>query len=116
MNAEVGVRAPGAEIKAEKRRSVERIICGNFKATPESAHPLTGLFPAVDRRIDTAATHENHMEESWIRDWGMNMIGMVESSSTLKKLQGQSELASQIDIFTSANIRRTLAFIDQPRW
>lgn len=99
-------------------KSALRAIEDNFRIIQQNAHPITGLFPAVDcnAAVSESESFDDHMREAWIRDWSMNLIGLIGSATNLRKLSPENTLADEISGFVKENITTVLGFLDKPRW
>ena len=96
----------------------EQIIRGNFEAIRGNVNFTSGFFPAVEPGVgDKSAYEENHMQEAWIRDWSMNIIGMVDGVANLRKLSSKSTLANEISDFVKRDITKVLGVLSaDSRW
>jgi hypothetical protein len=113
MTLEIQVRTP--EAAAPPEINPADITLRNFNLISSLEHPVTGFFPAVD--TFTAKNPEmDDMDKAWTRDHAMDMVGVVDASSNLRRLGLGSELTSRMDNFIFGNLGKVLDFYDQPRW
>lgn len=97
----------------------EAVIREQFDVLKKHAHPITGLWPAVEPGVGRKeAYEEDHMQDAWIRDSSMNLIGLIESAAILKRLDPESVVAGNIGTFVKEDIGKLLGFFnkDENRW
>lgn len=94
----------------------EEIIEKNFRLIAGNANAQSGLFSAVDSRIETPASREDHMSEAWIRDTSWNLISIIETIESVDGMRGGGETVSAMKEFVGEESRKLLALLDQERW
>jgi hypothetical protein len=95
----------------------EPVIRQQFEILRDTVNPITGLWPAVEVGVGKKeAYEEDHMQDAWIRDSSMNLIGLIEAAAILKHLDKESALATEIGEFVRDDIHRVIGFLNQPRW
>ncbi len=111
----------GAEIQSYESENNsenlrEKIIEKNFETISENADKKTGLFSAVNSKIDTPESRENHMKESWIRDTSWSLVLLAETIRNLEETDPQSEINFRMREFLRNDLLKVLHFLNQPRW
>lgn len=95
----------------------ETVIRNQFEVIKHFVHPVTGLWPAVEPGAGKREVYEdNHMQDAWIRDSSMNLIGLIEAAAILKQLNKRSALAAEIGEFVRDDIHRVIGYLDRERW
>jgi len=94
----------------------EEIAEKNFKLIRENAHAESGLFSAVDSKIDTPASKENHMSEAWIRDTSWNLISLLETARNIKEVNPENKTINDAWKFIGEDLKKVLVLLNQDRW
>lgn len=108
--------ALSAEAEHERQIEYEKIIVGSFETITANVREATGMFSAVDVRINTPEARENHMQESWVRDTAWNLVLLLETADKLKDTTGNEDVSSRLRQFAKNNLLKSLDFLNQPRW
>lgn len=94
----------------------EKIARKNFDIITENVDKKSGLFYAVDSKIDTSASKENHMSEAWIRDTSCTLISILETIGNINESNPDNKIAQKMRSFLKEDVRKILSLLNQNRW